>query len=157
MEVSLLSYCWKEDRMAGYVKWHRKALELVGYDVTINHLALRFNDWIVNPFYSGLFNSDIKWIKEKVSDRIFGKPCKETCFGSTNLMLLDAINFTNQVQVKLWTNYAWFYTLGLYKNKKDCVFFAKEMLNLCLGIGPFKAQTPYCLLKEISNHGYGSA
>jgi hypothetical protein len=157
MKVSVLGYCWDDDLNAGYVRWHRKALKLVGLDMTINHLALQFNDWVVHPFSKGFSGKDIKWIKERVSARFFGEPCEQVHLGSTDLLLSDIIAHSEARDQKLWSNYAWFYTLGFYKNKRDCVSFTKEMLDLCLGIGPLKAQTPYCLLKEISNHGYGSA
>ena len=157
MNVSVLGYCWGGEFMAGYIKWHRKALELVGFDMTVNHLAVKVNDWIIHPFSKGWSGTEIKWVKEKVSARCFGHPCQEVHLGSTNLILSDFMLYASERKVKIWSSYAWFYTLGLYRNKKDCVSFTKEMLGLCLELGPFKAQTPYCLLKEISNHGYGSA
>lgn len=154
MNVSVLGYCFDKEYRAGYLKWHSKPLNLIGLDMTVNHLALQLDDWIVHPFTKGLSSRNVKWLKEKVSLHCFGKPCRVVHIGQANYPLSFFVINSEQRDLKLWSSYAWFYSLGLYRNKKDCVSFTKEMLDLCMGIGPLHAQTPNTLLQELHNHGY---
>jgi len=154
IDVSVLGYCWGEELMGGYFTFHRNFLKFIGHDLSVTHLCLKFNDWVVHPFSHGVNKKEIKWIKEKVATRCFGNPCQEIYLGQTNYLLSDIISYANEREINTWSTYAYLYTMGYYKNKKDCVSFTKEMLDFCLGLGPFKEQFPSYLLKEISNHGY---
>ena len=148
--LSILGYCWKDHLQAGYLKWHDPILKLIGVDTTVTHLALKVNEWVVHPFQ----DNDIKWMKERVSDRCFGKPCQEIYIGHTHKELHDLIEVSKQQETKTWSCYAWFYTCGLYTNKLDCVSFTRSMLEYTHNIR-IKCQTPTCLLKELQNNGYG--
>ena len=150
-EISVLGYCWKDHLEAGYLKWHGPILEMLGFDMTVTHLALKVNDWIVHPF-SG---NDIKWVKARVSDRCFKKPCREVYVGHTH-KTLDEIQFESRTHpTNISTCYLWFYTCGLYTNKQDCVSWTKKMLEFTSGVPFFTCQTPNNMLKELENHGYG--
>ena len=154
IDVYVHGYCWHGDHAAKYLKYHRLPLELVGFDMSCNHLAIQFNDWIVHPFNNKLFESSIRWIKQKVSDRCFGKTCKSLYIGATDKTLGDLVNYSNTRETRLWSCYAWFYTLGLYRNKKDCVSFTKEMLEYSMEITGLHGVTPNTLLQELHNRGY---
>lgn len=149
--VSVLGYCWGDALQAGYFKWHGPALRMVGVDTDVNHLALRFGNWIVHPFS----DNKIKWVKDSVSDRCFGQPCRELYIGESLRNLGEAVNEGKRHETITWTCYAWFYTLGMYKNKRDCVSWVKNMLAFTNNIPKLPCQTPSCLLKELENHGYG--
>ena len=150
-DISVLGYCWKNHLQAGYMKWHTPILELVGLDTTVTHLALRVNDWVVHPFS----NNEIRWMKDRVSDRCFKQPCQEIYIGNTHKKLHEIQQEGNLHTTNTASCYYWFYTAGLYRNKRDCVSWVKNMLVFTNNIPQLRCQTPSCLLKDLENHGYG--
>jgi hypothetical protein len=162
MNVSVLGYCWEHNPRRGlgdhpYLKYYTPPLELCGVNMSINHLAVKINDWVIHPLTKGFNQTNTSWVKEKVSLRVFGTPKEELFMGSTTKLLHEIVEFVDSVKLAEWSAYLWFYTFGLYKNKRDCIYFTKELLHFCLGIEKGVCLTPYNYFKEISNHGYGSA
>lgn len=149
MNVSVLGYCWGVCRDPLYLKIHYYVSPLIGLDYSISHLGIQINDWIIHP----LSNNNAVWVKEKLSERCFGTPCKSMYIGKTDKTLFDLINFTENVKCNWWSSVLWLYTFGLVK-KRDCVSVTKEFLNFALGISIPKVITPNDLLKELENHGY---
>lgn len=153
MEVKVHGYCWKDTREAMYMKIHGPILSLLGHDTSITHLAIQFGRWVVHPFSS----SQIKWIKEDVDRRIFEPPCRTLVIGHTNKQLLELMSVTKEYKTHVWSAYLWFYTCGLYYNKKDCTSFVRDMLKYSMGIDIPRRQFPSSLLKELENNGYRSS
>jgi hypothetical protein len=152
--IWVLGYSWTGEHEAGYLHYHNKVLKLFGIDLDYcNHLALQVGDWYVHPFS----NNNIKWVKPRVSDRVWGKPKIKCYVRASRRSLQELIDKSHATPTSLRSCYLWAYTLGLYPYKKDCVSWTRAMLKYACNEKIDNCQSPKCLLNVLANRGYRSS
>jgi len=160
LPIKLLAYSWHGDKLAKYLKWHKFFVEnILRIELDITHLGLQVGDAVYHSFSgSAPDNRKAHWISRKVSERVYKEPKYEIDLGYTDKNLSFAWGLTADNRTPVWSIYVWFYSFGLIKIKKDCVSSSRTLINyMAKDVPTLKAESPYGLLKELENHGYGSA
>ena len=154
--VKLLAYSWHGDKMAGYIRWHKLFVEKVlRFDLEITHLALQIDDLVYHSFSgSAPDNRKAHWVARRLSDRVYEKPKYHVDLGYTDISIQYALGLTAANRTPVWTVFAWFYSFGLLKIKKDCVSTTRHLINyMCPDIPTLKSETTFGLLKELERYG----